>query len=74
MRTPEETALLGKGEEGLVKDFAPAFVYPIFGEEELIFGYSKDLEVQVRCPTAISRFYRFNWSNPSTFPLEFVGN
>jgi histone acetyltransferase 1 len=30
----------------LVRDFDAAFVYPIFGQEETIFGY-KNLEIQV---------------------------
>lgn len=35
-------------------DFEPTFVYPIFGQEESIFGYSQDLQVDVRPPPRLS--------------------
>lgn len=47
MRSEEDTKALLAKDKSLTSDFAPAFVYPIFGEEETIFGY-KDLEINVR--------------------------
>ncbi|GAA6020099.1 hypothetical protein JCM11491_006397 [Sporobolomyces phaffii] len=38
-RSQEDAAALGEEEQRLVEPFAPTFVYPIFGEEETIFGY-----------------------------------
>ncbi|GAA5878427.1 hypothetical protein JCM16303_002770 [Sporobolomyces ruberrimus] len=38
-RAKEETAALDEEEHKVVDTFAPAFVYPIFGEQETIFGY-----------------------------------
>ncbi|GAA5965247.1 hypothetical protein JCM3765_006371 [Sporobolomyces pararoseus] len=38
-RSKEETAALGEEAHQLVDKFAPTFVYPIYGEEETIFGY-----------------------------------
>lgn len=46
-RSKAQTADLQEGEQDLVQPFAPTFVYPIFGEEEKIFGY-KGLEIDVR--------------------------
>jgi len=42
-------------DERSTKEFSPAFTYPIFGEEEQIFGY-KGLHVQV----FITFFFLFN--------------
>lgn len=47
MRSTEDDATLSSDERRLVTDFAPAFVYPIFGQEETIFGY-RELEINVR--------------------------
>ncbi|GAA5911018.1 histone acetyltransferase catalytic subunit HAT1 [Sporobolomyces salmoneus] len=38
-RSKEDTASLQEGDQALVGQFSPTFVYPIFGEEETIFGY-----------------------------------
>lgn len=40
----------------VASEFAPAFVYPIFGEEEQIYGY-RDLDVKVRA-RALSLVFR----------------
>lgn len=47
MRSQEDEEVLHGHEQELVGEFAPAFVYPIFGEEETIFGY-RELEINVR--------------------------
>lgn len=51
MRSPADTAALEDEEKILVEQFSPAFVYPIFGQEETIFGY-RDLEIHVRLVSA----------------------
>ncbi|GAA5945115.1 histone acetyltransferase catalytic subunit HAT1 [Sporobolomyces koalae] len=38
-RTKQETNVLQDEDKQLIEPFAPAFVYPIFGQEETIFGY-----------------------------------
>jgi len=38
-RSKAGNATLSSEEQELVEPFAPSFVYPIFGEEETIFGY-----------------------------------
>lgn len=43
----ETTTIYFKAGSGGEHEFQPAFTYPIFGEEELIYGY-KDLSIQVR--------------------------
>ena len=47
MRSTADTAALEDEEKVLIEPFSPAFVYPIFGQEETIFGY-RDLEIHVR--------------------------
>lgn len=47
MRGKADVRQLDEEEINLIDDFAPSFVYPIFGQEELIFGYT-GLEIQVR--------------------------
>ncbi|KAK4058725.1 histone acetyltransferase 1 [Microbotryomycetes sp. JL221] len=47
VRSDHDEAELSPDEQVLVRDFEPAFVYPIFGQEETIFGYH-DLEIQLR--------------------------
>ncbi|KAL7423933.1 histone acetyltransferase 1 [Cryptotrichosporon argae] len=39
-------ALVGEEERGAIEPFNPQFTYPIFGEQEKIFGY-KDLEIKL---------------------------
>lgn len=46
MRAPEDAESLKRDELHLVSSFHPKFVYPIFGEEEQIYGY-EDLEIEV---------------------------
>ncbi|GAA6037103.1 hypothetical protein JCM8097_008736 [Rhodosporidiobolus ruineniae] len=46
-RSNAETASLDDEERKLVEPFAPEFVYPIFGEKEVIFGY-KGLDIDYR--------------------------
>ncbi|GAA5848528.1 hypothetical protein JCM8547_004540 [Rhodosporidiobolus lusitaniae] len=46
-RSKAQTAALSEEEHELVDSFAPTFVYPIFGEQETIFGY-KGLEIDYR--------------------------
>jgi hypothetical protein len=41
------SAQLPPKEQHLITSFHPRFVYPLFGEEEIIYGY-EDLDVQVR--------------------------
>jgi len=48
---------LNEEESKLVETFAPVFVYPIFGEEETIFGY-QGLEIDVS--TLSPRPYRLD--------------
>jgi hypothetical protein len=38
-RSKAGNATLSSEEQELIEPFAPSFVYPIFGEEETIFGY-----------------------------------
>lgn len=47
VRSEHDTSQLEEEERVLVDDFSPTFVYPIFGQEETIFGF-KNLEIQVR--------------------------
>lgn len=47
VRAPEDEASLRRDEQHLVSAFHPKFVYPIFGEEEQIYGY-EDLDIQAR--------------------------
>jgi len=47
VRSKAETAALAEEDQALVEPFAPVFVYPIFGDEETIFGY-QGLEIDVR--------------------------
>ncbi|KAL0947489.1 hypothetical protein HGRIS_013592 [Hohenbuehelia grisea] len=42
-----EEDLRALGEEETYEDFSPAFTYPIYGEEEKIYGY-KDLKIDLR--------------------------
>jgi hypothetical protein len=44
VRSPEDENSLAEDESYL--DFHPSFTYPIYGEEEKIYGY-KDLEIDV---------------------------
>lgn len=46
-RTKAQEDQLAKEEHALVEPFSPLFVYPIYGEEETIFGY-KGLDIDVR--------------------------
>ena len=46
VRSANEAALLSDDDQAKVAEFSPAFVYPIFGQEETIFGY-RDLEIHV---------------------------
>ncbi|GAA5901284.1 hypothetical protein JCM5296_005313 [Sporobolomyces johnsonii] len=39
VRSSEDTDALPEEDQPLVETFSPAFVYPIYGEEETIFGY-----------------------------------
>lgn len=56
VRSAEDSKLLA-GEELLTVDtFNPTFTYPIFGEEERIFGY-KGLEIQLRFASGSLRQY-----------------
>lgn len=57
VRTAEEVASLTEEELSRVEVFSPLFAYPIFGEEETIFGY-RNLEIQV-CSSARKFLSRF---------------
>jgi hypothetical protein len=46
VRSKEDTKQLAEDEIPLVDDFTPTFVYPIFGQEETIFGH-KGLSIEV---------------------------
>ncbi|BGP54026.1 hypothetical protein JCM8202_003025 [Rhodotorula sphaerocarpa] len=46
-RTKAQEEQLAKEEHALVEPFSPLFVYPIYGEEETIFGY-KGLDIDYR--------------------------
>ncbi len=50
VRSKEDTKQLTEDEIALVDDFSPTFVYPIFGEEETIFGH-KGLRIEVSSAT-----------------------
>lgn len=46
VRSKSQIAALEADEIALVDDFSPTFVYPIFGQDEVIFGY-KGLNIEV---------------------------
>ena len=48
MRADEDTRALSAKDAEATIEFNPAFTYPIFGEQEKIFGY-KGLDIQVCC-------------------------
>lgn len=47
VRSKKAADELSEDERKLVEPFSPTFVYPIFGDEETIFGY-KGLNIDVR--------------------------
>lgn len=47
VRSTDQTDDLSQTEQHLITAFHPKFVYPIFGQEETIYGY-QDLDLQVR--------------------------
>lgn len=46
VRSPEDADALAGSDRVVVEPFHPDFTYPIFGDQEKIFGY-RDLEVKV---------------------------
>lgn len=52
-RTKAQEAQLTQEEHKLVEPFSPLFVYPIYGEEETIFGF-KGLDIDVRFFSSVS--------------------
>ncbi|KAK4053052.1 histone acetyltransferase 1 [Microbotryomycetes sp. JL201] len=56
VRSKADEAELSEDEDRLVRDFEPTFVYPIFGQEETIFGYH-NLEIQLRFASGSLRQY-----------------
>ncbi|GAA5844817.1 hypothetical protein JCM5353_003991 [Sporobolomyces roseus] len=65
-RTKEDAAALDGEESKLVETFAPVFVYPIFGEEETIFGY-QGLEIDYRFASgSLSQYLKISYE--SKFP------
>ncbi|BGP13849.1 hypothetical protein JCM10213_002487 [Rhodosporidiobolus nylandii] len=61
VRSNEQTEQLGEEERELVETFAPTFVYPIFGEEETIFGY-KGLEIDYRFTSgSLQQYLKVNY-------------
>ena len=52
-RAPEDEDALEAEELSPVEPFAPTFTYPLFGEQEKIFGY-KGIYIKVRCRTPIT--------------------
>lgn len=47
MRAPPDAAVLEGDERVVIEPFHPDFTYPIFGDQEKIFGY-EGLEIKVR--------------------------
>ncbi|KAL8293125.1 hypothetical protein RQP46_000819 [Phenoliferia psychrophenolica] len=47
VRSKDDAAALSDDDKVRIAPFSPAFVYPIFGQEETIFGY-RDLEIHFR--------------------------
>ncbi len=48
VRAEDDDALLVGADRAAVESFHPTFTYPIFGDQEKIFGY-RDLDIKV-CP------------------------
>ncbi|SGY73036.1 BQ5605_C005g03252 [Microbotryum silenes-dioicae] len=68
VRAKADVAVLEQGETDLVDDFHPTFVYPIFGQEETIFGY-RNLEIQLHFSSgALKQYLHVDYSSkfPST--------
>ncbi|KIK54554.1 hypothetical protein GYMLUDRAFT_48688 [Collybiopsis luxurians FD-317 M1] len=61
VRSAEDTKALGEEESYL--EFNPAFTYPIFGEEEKIYGY-KDLNIDLKFTSgSLKQFLYVQWSD-----------
>ncbi|KAF9072894.1 histone acetyltransferase type B catalytic subunit [Rhodocollybia butyracea] len=61
VRSSEDTKALKDGES--YQDFHPAFTYPIFGEEEKIYGY-KDLTIDLKFASgSLKQYLSVGWSD-----------
>lgn len=67
VRSKQDTQALEEAEIVLVDDFSPTFVYPIFGQEETIFGY-KGLSIEVS--TTILNTINLSNSSASTWIIH----
>ncbi|KAG8853503.1 histone acetyltransferase 1 [Tulasnella sp. 330] len=63
VRAKEDADILSGSEKNLIAEFNPKFTYPIFGEEEKIYGY-EDLEVQVKFTSgSLQQLLSINYSS-----------
>ncbi|KAG8992236.1 histone acetyltransferase 1 [Tulasnella sp. JGI-2019a] len=63
VRARDDADALSGSEKNLVSEFNPKFTYPIFGEEEKIYGY-EDLEVQLKFTSgSLQQFLSINYSS-----------
>ncbi|KAI0093745.1 histone acetyltransferase type B catalytic subunit [Irpex rosettiformis] len=72
VRAQEEKAVLSKNE--VYEDFRPTFTYPIYGEDEKIYGY-KDLAIDLRFASgSLSTYLGISYSAklPSPSPVDDV--
>ncbi|KAH9818998.1 acyl-CoA N-acyltransferase [Melampsora americana] len=72
VRSTDQTAQLGKTEQNLVACFHPKFVYPIFGQEETIYGY-QDLDIQLQFDSSSLKNYlsiQYKAKLPTSSPIQ----
>ncbi|KAM0753903.1 histone acetyltransferase type B catalytic subunit [Meredithblackwellia eburnea MCA 4105] len=72
VRSDEDAKLLSEDDKTKISDFSPTFVYPIFGEEETIFGY-QGLQIQLRFASgSLAQYLNVTYDEkfPSTGEVE----
>ncbi|KAG0146460.1 hypothetical protein CROQUDRAFT_62728 [Cronartium quercuum f. sp. fusiforme G11] len=72
VRSAEQTAQLSKAEQHLISSFHPKFVYPIFGQEETIYGY-QDLDIQLQFDSSsLKNFLSIHFKDklPDSSPVQ----
>ncbi|KAG8903331.1 histone acetyltransferase 1 [Tulasnella sp. 403] len=63
VRSKEDADLLNGPERNAISEFNPKFTYPIFGEEEKIYGY-EDLEIQLKFASgSLQQFLSITYSS-----------
>ncbi|KAG8944860.1 histone acetyltransferase 1 [Tulasnella sp. 424] len=63
VRSKDDADLLEGSERNIIAEFNPKFTYPIFGEEEKIYGY-EDLEIQLKFASgSLQQYLRINYSS-----------